>query len=107
MSPEEGTRSRWPSNVVCRTAFPRVFDLTNRVTTSFTSVGNSAECATKRSDGMDGKSPCLYEAGMEPLGRSVRWMQTGGERAAPERYWCGAMQAAKRPGLAEGSQGEY
>jgi hypothetical protein len=75
--------------------------------TLFTSMGNEAECATKRSDGMDGKSPCLYEAGIEPLGRSVRWMQTGGERAAPERYWCGAMQAAKMPGLAEGPQGEY
>ena len=75
--------------------------------TSFTSVGSEAECATKRSDGMDGKSLCLYEAGIEPLGRSVRWMQIGGERAAPERYWCGAMQAAKMPDLAQGPQGEY
>ena len=25
----------------------------------------------------------------------------------PERYGCGAMQAAKMPGLAEGPQGEY
>jgi hypothetical protein len=55
--------------------------------TSFTLVGNEAECATKRIDGMDGKSQCLYEAGTEPLGRSVRWRQPGGERAAPERYW--------------------
>jgi Pentapeptide repeats (8 copies) len=52
-----------------------------------TSVGNAAECATKRIDGMDGKSPCLYEAGTEPLGHSVRWRQIGGETAAPERYW--------------------
>jgi hypothetical protein len=80
---------------------------TNLVVMTVPPMGNEAECATKRSDGMDGKSPCLYEAGIEPLGRSVRWMQTGGERAAPERYWCGAMQAAKMPGLAEGSQGEY
>jgi hypothetical protein len=26
-------------------------------------------------------------------------MLAGGERAAPERYGCGAMQAAKKPGL--------
>jgi hypothetical protein len=71
------------------------------------SVGNEAECATKHIDGMYGKSQCLYEAGTEPLGRSVRWMQPGGERAAPERYWCGAMQAAKMPGLAQGPHGEY
>jgi hypothetical protein len=90
-----------------------ITSLSNHVTknaddpTSFMLMGSEAGCATKRSDGMDGKSPCLYEAGIEPLGRSVRWMQTGGERAAPERYWCGAMQAAKMPGLAQGPQGEY
>jgi hypothetical protein len=55
---------------------------------------------------MDGKSQYLYEAGTEPLGRSVRWRLTGGEKAALERYWCGAMQAAKRPGLAQGPHGE-
>ena len=62
-------------------------DGSKHVRTLFTSVGNEAECATKRIDGMDGKSLCLYEAGIEPLGRSDRWRQTGGERAAPERYW--------------------
>jgi hypothetical protein len=31
VSPEPGTRSLWPSNVICKTALPRVFDLTNRV----------------------------------------------------------------------------
>jgi hypothetical protein len=43
VSPGEWARSRWPSTVVCTTAFPRVFDLPNRVTTSFMSVGNSAD----------------------------------------------------------------
>ena len=41
------------------------------------------------------------QVGGKPLGRSVRWMQAGGEIAGPERYWCGAMQTAKMPGLAE------
>src|SRR6266498_5967160 len=31
VSPEAWPRSLWPSNVVCKTAVPRVFDLTNRV----------------------------------------------------------------------------
>jgi hypothetical protein len=38
--------TRWSlrlSNVVCKTAFPCVFDLTNRVRTSFTSVGSQAD----------------------------------------------------------------
>jgi hypothetical protein len=43
VSPGEWARSRWPSNIVCHTAFTRVFDLPNRVTTSFTLVGNSAD----------------------------------------------------------------
>jgi len=43
------------------------------------------------------------QVGSESLGRSIRRMQGGGERAGPERYWCGAMQAAKRPGLTERS----
>jgi len=30
--------------------------------------------------------PLPVQAGREPLGRSCRWMQAGGERAAPERY---------------------
>jgi hypothetical protein len=30
----------WLSNVVCKTTVPRVFELTNRVTASFTPVGN-------------------------------------------------------------------
>jgi len=45
------------------------------------------------------KSPLSIQVDDEPLGRSVRWMQVGREIAAPERYWCGAMQTAKRPGL--------
>jgi hypothetical protein len=45
------------------------------------------------------KIPSPIQVGGESLGRSVRWLQAGGERAAPERYWCGAMQTAKRPGL--------
>src|SRR5437667_7424406 len=44
-------------------------------TTLFTSVGNSAECATKRIDGMGEKPQCLYEAGVEPLGRSIQGYQ--------------------------------
>jgi len=45
------------------------------------------------------KIPSPIQVSGESLGRSIRWMQAGGERAAPERYWCGAMQTAKRPGL--------
>ena len=47
------------------------------------------------------KDPLPIQVGGEPLGRSTRWMQTGSEIAGPERYWCGAMQTAKMPGLAE------
>jgi hypothetical protein len=47
------------------------------------------------------KIPSPIQVGDESLGRSLRRMQAGGERAAPERYWCGAMQTAKRPGLAQ------
>jgi hypothetical protein len=47
------------------------------------------------------KIPSPIQGGDESLGRSLRRMQAGGERAAPERYWCGAMQTAKRPGLAQ------
>ena len=32
-------QSFWPSNVVCETDVPHVFELTNRVRTSFTPVG--------------------------------------------------------------------
>jgi hypothetical protein len=49
--------------------------------------------------------PLLVQAGREPLGRSCRWMQAGGERAAPERYPCGPTQATNRRGLAKRSQG--
>jgi len=69
--------------------------LTNRVMTSFTSVGNAAECATKRIDGMGEKPQCLYEAGVEPLGRSIQGYQldvkelplkgTGAARCRPPR----------------------
>jgi hypothetical protein len=45
--PGDYPRSLWPSNVVCKATFPRVFDLTNRVTTSFTSVGNEAYLTLK------------------------------------------------------------
>lgn len=41
------------------------------------------------------------QAGDEPLGRSAWGMHPRGERAGPERYRCGARQAAKKPGLAE------
>ncbi len=27
------------------------------------------------------------QVGTKSLGRSVRWMQAGGEKAGPERYW--------------------
>ena len=36
--------------------------------TSFTSVGNEAECATKRIDEMGGKPPCLYRQAWSPWG---------------------------------------
>src|ERR671925_320992 len=62
-------------------------------------------CATKCRVGMT-RVLGLSSAGPEPLGRSAQGMQPGGERAAPERYGCGAMQAVKKPGLAEGPQGE-
>ena len=42
----KGERS-WPfasSNVICKTTFPCVFELTNRVRTLFTSLGTSADC---------------------------------------------------------------
>ena len=48
-------------------------------------LAHDLRCATKRIDGMD-KIPQPVQAGREPLGRSVRWMQAGGEIAAPERY---------------------
>jgi hypothetical protein len=53
-----------------------------------------------------GKILWPVQAGTKSLGRSVRWRQTGGERAAPERYGCGARETAKRPGLRESDQGE-
>jgi len=36
-------RSLWPPDIVCRTACPGIFDLTNSVKTSLTSVGSSAD----------------------------------------------------------------
>jgi hypothetical protein len=33
------------------------------------------------------KSLLIIQVIDKPLGRSVRWMQAGGETAAPERYW--------------------
>lgn len=51
--------------------------------------------------------PTLVQAGVESLGLSLRWMQVCGQRADPERYWCGAMQAANRPGLTERQYGEF
>jgi len=47
----------------------------------------------------DRKGPLPIQVGGESLGRSAKWMQTWGETAGPERYWCGAMQTAKMPGL--------
>ena len=35
-------RSLWPSNVVCMTALPRIFELTNRAISPFPPVGNDA-----------------------------------------------------------------
>jgi hypothetical protein len=43
VSPGPWPRSLWPSNVLCNTAAPHVFELTNRVTTSFTSVRHEAD----------------------------------------------------------------
>jgi hypothetical protein len=39
----------------------------------------------------------------EPVSRWAEAMQEAlhGEKAGPERYWCGAQQAAKMPGLTE------
>ena len=51
--------------------------------------------------GNEWKTPLPIQVGGEPLGRSARWMQAGGETAAPERYWCAAMQTGKTPGLAQ------
>jgi len=47
----------------------------------------------------DWKSPPPIQVGGESLERSDWWMQASREIAAPERYWCGAMQTAKKPGL--------
>jgi hypothetical protein len=41
---------------------------TARATTSFTSVGNAAECATKRIDEMGGNPQCLYRQALSPWG---------------------------------------
>src|SRR5262245_35832518 len=43
VSPETWARSLWLSNAVYQPASPHVFELTNRVTTLFTPVGNEAE----------------------------------------------------------------
>jgi predicted nucleotidyltransferase component of viral defense system len=52
----------------------------------------SRKCATKCVDGMsetggDPVAPSLVQASDASLGRSCRRMQTGGETAAPKRYW--------------------
>jgi hypothetical protein len=52
------------------------------------------------------KTPLPIQVGNEPLGRSAMGMHPWGEIAGPERYRCGAMQAAKRLGLAENVYGE-
>src|SRR5256885_5826206 len=44
----------------------------------------SMACATKAQRWNDWKSPFPVQAGNESLGRSVRWMQAGGEIAGPE-----------------------
>lgn len=44
-------------------------------------------------------APPPIQVGGELLGRSAGQMLDRGETAGPERYWCGAMQAAKKPGL--------
>jgi len=55
---------------------------------------------------MSGKLHSSFQVGDEPLGRSIRRMHFWGEIAGLKRYWCGAMQAAKKPGLAQRSHGE-
>jgi hypothetical protein len=55
---------------------------------------------------MSGKLHSPFQVGDEPLGRSIRRMHFWGEIAGLKRYWCGAMQAAKKPGLAQRSHGE-
>jgi hypothetical protein len=40
----------------------------DRLRTLFTSMGNAAECATKRIDEMGGKPPCLYRQALSPWG---------------------------------------
>jgi hypothetical protein len=67
---------------------------------------DAGRCATRRGDEMSGKLHSPFQVGDEPLGRSVRRMHFWGEIAGLKRYWCGAMQAAKKPGLAQRSHGE-
>ncbi len=74
---------------------PHRGEFATSITTSLTLVGNAAECATKRIDGMGEKPQCLYEAGVEPLGRSIQGYQldvkelplkgTGAARCRPPR----------------------
>ena len=47
MSPGRCSRFLCPSNVICTPAFPRVFDFTNRVTTSYTPVRTEADLTLK------------------------------------------------------------
>jgi len=81
-------------------------------------ISQPEDSASEGSNGMDRyvrheaqrwnerKALAPVQAGTKSLGRSVRWMQAGGEIAGPERYWCGAMPTAKRPGLTEREYGE-
>ena len=46
-------------------------------------------------------SPLPVQVGSESLGCSIRRMQGGGERAGPERYWCGACAVKRTVRMAE------
>src|SRR4051812_40282890 len=61
---------------------------------------HAARCASRVL--CSGGAPWRYSPSQvsdESLGRSAREMLSWGEKAGPERYWCGARQTAKRPGL--------
>jgi hypothetical protein len=62
-------------------------------------------CATKRNGVMGGKPLRLYRQALSPWGVALHDAMQG-EIAAPERYRCGARQAAKKPGLAQDAYGE-
>jgi len=52
------------------------------------------------------KSPLAIQVANESLSRSARERLPWGETAGSERYRCGALQTAKRPGLTKRDQGE-